>query len=280
MLPREPESQRSLGTRRPQKRTGRGARAVTRQTRSASRSRNLLATIGGRVKLGPYEKAHSCVGRHAIHACTWEKALTAKPDDLEAVRSIVTTLSPFEASEQERILRWSREKLGLPVDPGTSAPSARQLDDSQGVTPPASSPPHGPPPDIKSFVAEKAPTSNNEFAATVAYYYRFEAPEAARKEAISADDLQEACRLAGRTRLRNPGQTLINAHQVGLVDKSGDRGAYAISTVGENLVAMTLPSDASKTGPSKASPAKKARSRSAGKAGRPKKTSRKRSNRV
>ena len=49
--------------------------------------------------------------------------------------------------------------------------------------------------DIKSFVAEKSPSRNNEFTATVAYFYRFEAQESDRKESISAADLQEACRL-------------------------------------------------------------------------------------
>jgi hypothetical protein len=34
----------------------------------------------------------------------------------------------------------------------------------------------------------------------------------------------------------------VNAHTQGLLDR-GDRGAYVINTVGENLVAMALPSD-------------------------------------
>ena len=34
-------------------------------------------------------------------------------DDYEAVRTIVETLEAFETKDQERILRWTREKLGL-----------------------------------------------------------------------------------------------------------------------------------------------------------------------
>jgi hypothetical protein len=38
-----------------------------------------------------------------------------KADDLQAVRTIVSALEPFEPDEQRRILRWSTEKIGLAV---------------------------------------------------------------------------------------------------------------------------------------------------------------------
>lgn len=168
-----------------------------------------------------------------------------KLDDLDAVRRVVETLSSFEKVDQTRILRWACEKLGLP-----NASQAGVLPTGGNPEPPASNSPSpqahsfsSDAKDIKTFVAEKSPRSNNEFAATIAYYYRFEAPEPNRKESITSEDLQEACRLAGRARLSRPAQTLVNAHASGLLDKAGDRGAYSISTVGENLVAMTLPSD-------------------------------------
>jgi hypothetical protein len=94
--------------------------------------------------------------------------------------------------------------------------------------------------DIKSFVAAKDPKSDNQFAATVAYYYRFEAPENQRADSITAETLQEATRLSGRNRLGDPGKTLRNAKDQGYLD-AADRGAFKINSVGENLVAMTLP---------------------------------------
>ncbi|HLE63325.1 MAG TPA: hypothetical protein VI750_09305 [Pyrinomonadaceae bacterium] len=191
--------------------------------------------------------------------------MTTKPDDLEAVRTIVATLSPFDANEQERILRWSREKLGLSSQAGPIASSTQTPRLSADPSPPPASRSHGSPTDIKSFVAEKAPSSNNEFTATVAYYHRFEAPESARKATITADDLQEACRLAGRTRLQKPAQTLVHAHNVGLLDKAGDRGAYSISTVGENLVAMALPSGGKKVRPAGTSSRRRSSSKKAAK---------------
>jgi hypothetical protein len=81
-----------------------------------------------------------------------------------------------------------------------------------------------------------------QFATAVAYYYRFEVPEAQQKSAITAEDLQDAARKVDRDRLTKPSQTLVNAYNQGLLDKAGERGAYSLNTVGENLVAMTLPS--------------------------------------
>ena len=95
--------------------------------------------------------------------------------------------------------------------------------------------------DIKSFVSVKAPQSDRQLAAVVAYYYRFEASASDRKESISKKDLEDVCRLAGRKRIRFPAQTLSNALNDGYLDKA-DRGKYRINTVGENLVAMVLPS--------------------------------------
>ena len=82
-----------------------------------------------------------------------------------------------------------------------------------------------------------------QFAAAVAYYYRFEAPQAKRKDAINKDDLQEATRKATRDRFGNPLKTLQNAHQLGRLDKGSEKATFTINSVGENLVAMTLPGD-------------------------------------
>lgn len=49
--------------------------------------------------------------------------------------------------------------------------------------------------------------------------------------------------------MNNPGQTLRNACYQGLLDKAEEKGAYKVNTVGENLVAVTLPNDAG--GPAK-----------------------------
>ena len=114
--------------------------------------------------------------------------------------------------------------------------------------------------DIRSFFAAKNPRSDIQFAATVAYYYQFEAPPAERKTCINKDDLQEATRKTGRERLALPAQTLRNAHAQGLLDRGDETGTFCINTVGENLVAMTLPGD----GNSAAKRQKKPRAKKAG----------------
>ena len=168
-----------------------------------------------------------------------------KSDDLEAVRAVVTALVPFNSDDQERILRWAREKLGLP----TGSPQNAELPAKTGSQSSTEAIPGGAASaqkrrlTIKEFVDQKSPRSDNQFAAVVAYYYRFESPESERKGFITAEDLQDACRKAGRDRLAKPSVTLNNAHSVGLLDR-GQRGEFTINAVGENLVAMTLPAAA------------------------------------
>src|SRR5437899_2148892 len=168
-------------------------------------------------------------------------------DDLEAVRTVTTALGGFSPEEQERIIRWAREKLGLAAAPrnllDTRAPqplspavSPRLGEPTDPTQPPASAK------DLKTFVTAKNPKSDVQFAATVAYFYRFEAPPEQRRNEIDRVILQDACRLAGRERLKHPLMTLNNAKNMGLLDRSSEAGKFEVNTVGENLVAMTLPS--------------------------------------
>jgi hypothetical protein len=193
--------------------------------------------------------------------------MTSKHDDLEAIRTIVETLTPFDPKEQERIIRWACEKLELAVPSSKGgAPAAPPITGRSQSSEP------GGKKDIKSFVNSKNPKNDKQFATAVAYYFAFEAPEAERKEAIGSEDLQDACRLVDRERLRNPGQTLRNAAYDGLLDRGGERGTYKINTVGENLVAVTLPTQET---PPKSRPAKR-RSKKPRRTTKSKKPSRKR----
>jgi hypothetical protein len=167
-----------------------------------------------------------------------DEASPEPKDDLEAVRKVVEGLRGFQPHDQERIIRWAREKLGLGAD---RKPAAAPTPTPEGSV-------HNPvgqntarAQDIKTFIETKNPGSDMQFAAVVAHYYKFEAPLGERKDSITSEDLQDATRKSNRSRLAKPGQTLINAHQNGYLDKAADKGAYQINTVGENLVAMALP---------------------------------------
>lgn len=162
---------------------------------------------------------------------------TKKLDDYDAVRTIVDTLQGFTNEDQERILRWAKEKVGLnaQIPPSiSSSPVAPVV---------ATMPTSHVPKTIKAFVDEKNPQSDVQLATAIAYFYRFEAPPEQRKEQIDATLLRDACRLAGRPgKLTQPLKTLSNAHAGGLLDRGSERGTFVINSVGENLVGMILPS--------------------------------------
>jgi hypothetical protein len=175
-------------------------------------------------------------------------------DDLDAVRTIVETLKDFKPEEQQRILRWAVEKAGLPssIAPTSSTGLCAPASPAGSKVPishaPATVPSTNGAVDIKSFIDQKKPRSDVQFAATVAFYFRFEAPPAERKESINSKDMLDACRKVQRARLKDPYQTLLNAHNLGLLDKGTEKATFVINTVGENLVAMSLPGDG-KTAP-------------------------------
>ncbi|HVM91895.1 MAG TPA: hypothetical protein VMT67_03735 [Terriglobales bacterium] len=157
-------------------------------------------------------------------------------EDFDTAKAVFEKLKDLPAERRRRILGWVAEGLGValqsipamapPIPTAPSSPAARL--------------PQATATDIKTFVAAKAPKSDVQFAATVAYYYRFEVLPASRLQTINGDTLQEAARLAARTRLANPRATLNNAKALGYLDLATP-GEFSINSVGENLVAMTLP---------------------------------------
>lgn len=183
-------------------------------------------------------------------------------DDIEALRTVINTVKEFQPDEQQRIFRWAAEKLNLPrpfAAPTIASPTIPQPATGAALSPGTAqlAQPTTSNVDIKSFVAQKRPRSDVQFAATVAYYYRFASPQSTRKEAIDKDTLQDASRRAGRNRFSDPRSTLNNAHRQGLLDRGAERGTFTINTVGENLVAMTLPDGAEPAEARKKHPVKK-----------------------
>lgn len=165
-------------------------------------------------------------------------------DEFDAVRIVVEVLKNLKPDEQARVIRWAQEKLGIvaPLPPAAPGGAAARR---QGGS------------DIATFIQEKNPANDVQFAAVVAYYYAFEAPEASRKPEVSAEDLKEATRLANTERLAKPIVTLHNAVKRGYLDKGAERGTFRINTVGENLVAMSLPTSNSTVTPRKSKSASK-----------------------
>jgi hypothetical protein len=166
----------------------------------------------------------------------------------DAAKTIVEALKGLDKPSQALAIRFASESLGLSgvaMQPpsGVGAPSQMSQPEVRGAT-------HST--DIKQFTAAKAPKSDQQFAAVDAYFYRFEASDSARKDAIDANTLREAARLAGRRQAKNWAFTLTNAKNSGYLDSAGS-GQYRINSVGENLVAIALPGDVSETPPKRSS---------------------------
>lgn len=95
------------------------------------------------------------------------------------------------------------------------------------------------PTDIRSFFEQKSPSSDVEAAAVAAYYSQYLADTDHRQDAINADLLQEAFRLARWPLPRRTSFTLVNARNAGYLDSAGE-GQYRLNPVGYNLVEHTL----------------------------------------
>jgi hypothetical protein len=183
---------------------------------------------------------------------------------LDAAQKIVVELTGMTSDHQALALKFAIETLGLQLPAALSRTTA----------PPAQTPhpalPHSSDPashttNIRSFTEMKAPKSDQQFTAVVAYFYQIEAKPDERKEAIDADIMKEAARLAGRPQVSRWNMTLTNAKNAGYLDAAGN-GKFKLSSVGENLVAITLPGDGgpgrSKSNSANKKPKKKASKKS------------------
>jgi hypothetical protein len=171
------------------------------------------------------------------------RPVMATKSDFMAAEDIKAILHGRDKIEQERIIRWVTESLGLVAVPsflsGTPAPPAAVPATPPAHTHPAVTPPHRSK-DIKTFLNEKNPKSDVQFAAVAAYFYRFESSSGERKEVIVPQDLDQAGRQARGYSFKDARKTLNNAVMLGYFDRAGD-GQFKLNAVGENLVAMTLP---------------------------------------
>jgi hypothetical protein len=169
----------------------------------------------------------------------------APKSDFMAAEEIKAILDGRDKTEQERIIRWVSESVGIAPSQALQTSNVGQQTASLPASAPASQTTHPADPssrrkDIKSFVNEKSPKSDVQFAAVAAYFYGFEASPEQRKEVIVPNDLQDAGRQARGFGFKNAQQTLANAVTLGYFDRAG-RGEFKLNAVGENLVAMALP---------------------------------------
>ena len=177
----------------------------------------------------------------------------ATKSPLEAAQKIVVELTGMPSEHQKLALKFATETLGLQnavAQPTFSSPT--QL---PHTTPAQVAGSTGHSTDIRSFKEAKAPKSDQQFVAVVAYFYQFEAKPENRKEVVDAETMKEAARLAGWAQVERWSDPLNNAKRAGYLDAAGT-GKFKLSSVGENLVAITLPNNGGTSPTNKGAPKK------------------------
>lgn len=169
-------------------------------------------------------------------------------NNFDAAKAVVEQLKGMPKEQQQTVLRWVSEHLGLSILVASIDLPANEPSPAIGSTAHTQSKQRSA--DIKTFIESKRPKNDVQFAAVAAYYHHFEAPAEHRKDSIDAKVLLESARHVGRRRPPNPAMTLNNAKTLGYLDSAG-RGQFRLNSVGENLVAMTLPGAESASDPRK-----------------------------
>ncbi|MBN1618627.1 hypothetical protein JW887_04805 [Candidatus Dojkabacteria bacterium] len=95
--------------------------------------------------------------------------------------------------------------------------------------------------DIRTLKEQKQPKSAQQMACVVAYFLQELAPEAERKDIITASDLEKYFKQAKFKLPKTIQQVLPDGRAAGYFESAPGRGEYKLNAVGYNLVAHNLP---------------------------------------
>lgn len=156
-----------------------------------------------------------------------------RSQELEAIRTIVSTLEPLDRDTRQRVLLFSLNQLGIrkvavPEIPVVSGRRAARVG-KESV-----------PQSIRRLKRAKSPRYATHMAAVVAYYLSELAPSEERKQAIGHEDVRTYFKKAGFPMPKSPTDVLIHAAQSGYFDYLGDEH-YKLTEAGRNLVMNELP---------------------------------------
>jgi len=160
-------------------------------------------------------------------------------DDFSAAKQIYEMLKSISGDRQARVLRWVGEGLGIaPAQASATAvnPLTTPADPVAAAIPVVISDKH---PSLQEFCEQKKPDNDIQFSVVVAYWYKYKAQPASRRDTIDKATIENAFREANRPIPKNPIFTLNNAKKNGYFE-SRAKGEFAIINFGENLVTMTL----------------------------------------
>jgi hypothetical protein len=171
--------------------------------------------------------------------------------ELEAIRAIIAALSPLSEDARASVISYVFRKLAMSVrDVEHERAQPEPVRDSARLTPPSRTEVV----DIRTLKEEKQPSSAREMAVLVAYYLSELAPDAERKEEISADDIRQYFKQGAFRLPASPEMTLVHTRNAGYLDSGSARGLYKLNAVGYNLIVHSLPA-----GPEAAKPRRRKR---------------------
>jgi hypothetical protein len=167
----------------------------------------------------------------------------------QAIDQVISALADLEDREKQTVISTVCGYLGL-IDsrgaspfPVTAAPGPQHAPNESRFQVTGPAPAQAPAArgiDIRAFKEDKQPESARQMACVVAFYLMELAPDAERKETVSAGDVEKYFKQANYKLPKQLEQLLIDCKKAGYFE-SISRGEYKLTRVGYNLVAHSLP---------------------------------------
>ena len=159
--------------------------------------------------------------------------------ELEAIDQVLKALSGLDEAARSRVVTYVFQRIGLAMPAQTAIPSNASPPPLNPPMPPAAGTSATQITDIRTLKESKAPKTDTEMAALVAYYLKHHAPPDERKDAIQREDIEKYFTQADYPLPKKPEFTLPNAKNAGYFDAAG-RDLYKLNPVGHNLIAHGL----------------------------------------
>jgi hypothetical protein len=172
--------------------------------------------------------------------------------ELTAITALVNALTDLDEEGRLRVLDYVAKRFRIGASAikeisGLAVPAPSTTHHPEGRAH-SSVPVSAPATDIRALKEEKQPSSAIQMTVLVAYYLKSVVSAPARKEAITAADIEKYFNEAryplpkGKNGLTD---VLNNSRRAGYLESAG-RGAFRLNSVGFNLAAYNMPTESKK----------------------------------
>lgn len=162
----------------------------------------------------------------------------------QAIDQIIDALNSLEQDAQKTVIEAACSHLGIqPSGSQENLPTPQSHPSPTLISPSQATPttPSSPKIDIRTLKEQKQPKTAQQMACVVAYFLQELAPEAERKDNVTANDLVKYFKQAKFKLPKTIQQVLPDAKAAGYFESLPGRGEYRLNAVGYNLVAHNLP---------------------------------------